>query len=125
MVKVMELVNCRPGMSRADFVKYYEEVHAPLALRLLPPFAKYARNYVAVSIEGQEPEFDCVTEMWYESPRAAQAVTDALGGSDATTGYQTEIGRIMRDDEERFMDRSQLVSFVVDERISRMVQPGA
>lgn len=118
MLKTVELIKRKPGMSRADFIKYYEEVHAPLSLRLLPSFARYVRNYPVAPLEGGEPEFDCITEIWFESRKAAQAVTDALGGSDVNTGYQTEIGRIFRDDEERFQDRGRRVSFVVDERIS-------
>lgn len=92
----------------------------PLSLKVLPPFAKYVRNYPVTLIEGEEPEFDCITEIWYESRKAAQAVTDALGRSDVTSGYQTDIGRIFRDDEERFMDRGRRVSLVVDERMSEI-----
>lgn len=119
-MKIVEFIRRKPGMSRADFARYYEEIHAPLSLKLLPPFAKYVRNYPLSTVEGEEPEFDCITEIWFESPRAAQAVTDALGGSDVTSGYQTEIGRIFRDDEERFMDRGRRFSLVVDERTSRI-----
>lgn len=118
MIKVMMLVKRKPGMSREEFVRHYEEVHAPLSLKLLPYYAKYVRNHFVRTIEGGEPEFDCITEFWFEDAKTARALTDALGGSDVDGGYGTELGRIFHDDEERFIDRSTRVSFIVDERVS-------
>ena len=121
VVKVMMFVKRKPGLSREEFRKYYEEVHAPLSMKHLAPYyARYARNYISHSIEGEEPDFDCVTEIWFKDGRTAQALTDALGGSDTGSGYVTVLGRIFHDDEERFMDRSRRVSFTVTEEDSDM-----
>ncbi len=119
MIKIIEFVKRKAGLSPEEFRKYYEEVHAPLAVKHLGQYyAKYTRNYVERSIEGEVPQFDCVTEMWFNDGRAAQALLRALGGSGASNGYQTELGRVFREDEERFMDRARLTAFTVIEENS-------
>jgi len=120
MIKVMMLVKRKEGISHEEFVRHYEEVHAPLSLELLPRYRKYVRNHIIGTIEGEEPDFDCITEIWFDNPEAAQAVTKALGGSDVLDGYTTEIGQIFCNDEAKFMDRSKRVSFLVDERASNL-----
>ena len=46
MVKVMFLVKSKPGLSREEFCRHYEEAHVPLALKYFPTFKRYVRNYV-------------------------------------------------------------------------------
>jgi uncharacterized protein (TIGR02118 family) len=120
MIKVMTFIKRKEGLSQEEFVRHYEEVHAPLALKLLPHPKKYVRNHIVATTDGGEPGFDCISEFWYDSAEAAQAVTDVLGAVDVASGYTTEIGRIFREDEERFMDRSKRFSCVVDERVSHL-----
>ena len=110
MVKVIVLIKRKPGLSRGEFVRYYEEVHAPLALRCLPYIKRYVRNHIIPPPGVKEPEFDCVTEEWYED-------NDALNA--AGNLYHSSAGQAILDDELRFMDRSKMVSFVVDEKVSR------
>ena len=113
MIKSMTLIKRKPGLSREEFIQHYEEVHAPLALKHFPTFTRYARNYVITLPGAEEPDFDCITEIWFDDIEGAMAVTEVLGD------YNTEIGRIFLDDEERFMDRGSRVSFLVDERVSK------
>ncbi len=113
MIKSMTLIKRKPGLSREEFIKHYEEVHAPLALKHFPTFKRYVRNYVITLPGAEEPEFDCITEIWFGDIEGAMAVTEALGD------YKTEIGRVFLDDEEKFMDRGSRVSFLVDERVSK------
>ena len=113
MIKSMTLIKRKPGLSREEFIQHYEEVHAPLALKHFPTFKRYVRNYVIALPGTEEPDFDCITEFWFEDIEGAMAVTEALGD------YKTEIGRIFLDDEEKFMDRGSRVSFLVDERVSK------
>ena len=120
MIKVMTFIKKKKGITQDEFIRYYEEVHAPLALKLLPHPKKYVRNHIVATTEGGGPGFDCISEFWYDSPEAAQTVTDVLGGVDVTSGYTTEIGRIFREDEEKFMDRRKRFSCVVEERISNL-----
>jgi uncharacterized protein (TIGR02118 family) len=113
MIKSMTLIKRKPGLSREEFIQHYEEVHAPLALKHFPTFARYARNYVITLPDAEEPDFDCITEIWFDDIEGAMAATEALGD------YKTEIGRIFLDDEEKFMDRGSRVSLLVDERVSK------
>ncbi len=113
MIKSITLIKRKPGLSREEFIKHYEEVHAPLALKHFPTFKRYLRNYVITPPGAEELDFDCITEIWFENMEGSKAVTDALGG------YTTEIGKIFHDDEERFMDRDSRVSFLVEEKVSK------
>jgi len=113
MIKSMTLIKRKPGLSREEFITHYEEVHAPLALKHFPTFKRYVRNYVIAPPDAEEPDFDCITEIWFDDIEGAMAVTEALGD------YKTEVGRIFLDDEEKFMDRGSRVSFLVDERVSK------
>jgi hypothetical protein len=43
--KVIALLKKRDGLSRADFIAYYEAHHAPLILSLFPQITGYRRNF--------------------------------------------------------------------------------
>ena len=121
MLKSVELIRRKPGLSREEFRRYYEEVHAPLAVKHFGQYyARYVRSYVGHHVRGEEPQFDCITEIWFKDARAAQALVDDLGGSGGSDEYTTELGRVFREDEERFMDRTTLVAFMVREDISAL-----
>jgi len=113
MIKSIALIKRKPGLSREEFIKHYEEVHAPLALKHFPTFKRYVRNYVITVPGTEEPDFDCITEFWFDDIEGAMAVTEALGD------YKTEIGKIFLDDEEKFQDRGRTRTFLVDERVSK------
>ena len=112
MIKSMALIKRKPGLSMEEFIQHYEEVHAPLALKLLPAFKRYVRNYVINAPGAEEADFDCITEFWFDDIEGALAVTEALGD------YKTEIGKIFLEDEEKFQDRGKTRTFLVDERVS-------
>ena len=110
MIKMVSLIRRKPGLSREEFVKHYEEVHAPLALKCFPTFKRYVRNHIIIPAGGEEPEFDCITELWYDDMQGHQAVIDF---------YQSEAGQPIRDDEVAFMDNSKTMSFFVEEKVSK------
>ncbi len=108
MVKEMLLIKRREGLSREEFSRQYEEVHAPLILKHCPTIKRYVRNYIATTLGAEEPDFDCITEVWYEDIEGFRA----LGKF-----YNSEAGKVIRDSEEGFMDRSKLVVLLVDEKV--------
>lgn len=110
MVKAIALVKRKPGLSRDEFVKHYEEVHAPLALRHLPAVERYVRNHITSSLGSGEPEFDCVTELWF---------TDMEGYKAMWHFWSSDAGRVIRDNEDSFLDRSKSLFFLVDEKVSK------
>ena len=79
MIKAIGLIKRKPGLSREEFVKHYEEVHAPLALKYFPTIKRYVRNHIITPSGAEEPQFDCITEFWYDDMEGYQAVLNALG----------------------------------------------
>ncbi len=113
MVKGVALIKRKPGLSPEEFRKHYEEVHAPLIRKSFPSLKRYARNFVNAapfSRGAGEPEFDCITEMWFDDMQGFQAMVDAWGG---------EAGRAIANDERRFLDRTKTVYLIVEEVVSK------
>jgi uncharacterized protein (TIGR02118 family) len=109
MVKAVALITRKSGISREEFAKHYEEVHAPLALKHLPMIKRYLRNHV-IDIPGAEgPDFDCVTEFWLDSMEDALRVVEFV---------QSDAGQVIRDDEQKFLDTDKTVFFLADEKVS-------
>ncbi|WP_248833386.1 EthD domain-containing protein [Frankia sp. Mgl5] len=108
----------RPDLTMNEFVAYYEEKHVPLVSSLLPFHSDYRRNFAVEGAEhrtghmapGRATErlFDVMTELTYENEEMYRKVVDALAGM--------EVGRIIAEDEARFVDRSSIRTYIVDER---------
>ena len=115
MVKGLALLKRNPGLSPEEFRKHYEEVHAPLALKLVPTIRKYVRNHITTigfSPGAEEPEFDCITEQWFDNMDGFQAMMDIAA---------SETGRALREDMEKLLDSSKTVYLLVEEVASEIV----
>lgn len=110
MVKEILLIKRREGLSREEFSQQYEEVHAPLILKHCPTIKRYVRNYIASTLSAEKTDFDCITEVWYDDIEGFRA----LGKF-----YNSEAGKVIRDSEESFMNRSKLVVLLVAEKVSQ------
>ena len=110
MVKVMALVRRKPGLSPEEFLNHYEEVHAPLALKHFPTFKRYVRNHVITPPDAEEPEFNCITEIWF---------ADMEGFNAMGHFWASDAGKVIRDDEDRFIDGRKSLLFLVDEKVSK------
>ena len=99
MSKNIALLPRRSGLSRAQFRDYYESRHAPLAIGYFP-FTRYVRNHLA---DAEEPGFDTISEFWSEDLARLAAL------------METDVGALMRADEERFMERPQIRSGAAEE----------
>ena len=110
MIKVMMFARRKPGLTREEFRERYEAGHAPLAIRELKHLRRYVRNFVAPVRGLAEPDFDVVTEFWF----------DDWEGWRATSAFalDQETGRVLAEDEAVFMDRASMRFVVVDERLS-------
>lgn len=106
MIKSISFMKRKPGMSREEFMRYYEDVHAPQAVKIFK-MKRYVRNYVIVPPGAPEPDFDCLTEFWYETAEDARAALKLSKSPDGQT------------DEADFMDVGKMVFFQVEERISQ------
>jgi hypothetical protein len=106
-MKVIFLFKRKAGTTHEQFRNYYENNHSLLAVRLLPFFKSYTRNYIRQDggfkpaggpALGAAADFDVVTELVFESKADYDRMLKAL--EDPSIRNQ-----IIRD-EENFMDRS-------------------
>lgn len=68
MIKTMGLLKRKPGMSREDFIDYYETRHAPLAVEIQTTMKRYIRRYLSplvYPLTGTvlEPAYEVLTEV--------------------------------------------------------------
>jgi len=111
MIKIVALLKRRAGLTPAEFTEYYEQRHAPLFARVIPPeveqvIVHYAQNH-AVALGGGAPAWDCVTEIGFR---------DLAGMRVWSAWYRGPRGAVLREDEETFMDTAARVVVVTDER---------
>jgi uncharacterized protein (TIGR02118 family) len=113
VIKIVALIKRRPDVTLEEFCRYYEQHHAPLFARSLPPdvadaIKHYVQNHaLRLGRSSTDPPYDCVTEIGFD---------DLAGMERWTNWYLGEEGKVLRDDEENFMDPSKRVVIVTDER---------
>jgi len=122
MIKLIALLKKKAGMSREDFIAYYEMRHAPLALQITAMGHDYRRNYTRTArVEGKEvstaPEYDVITEVWFQDQKAYEQFSASMQVRDIRAQIVT--------DEEQFLDRSASRIFIVDEYITETPRPRA
>jgi len=115
MIKTIAFLKCKAGLSREEFIRYYETRHAPLILSIAPQVCDYRRNFLVregaiVAGGATPPDFDCVTELWYPDRVAFEAAMAAF--TDPANAKR------IADDEEYVFDRSHTQFFVVEEHRS-------
>jgi uncharacterized protein (TIGR02118 family) len=114
MIKLVAILKRKPGMTLEEFSAYYFEKHAPLARRVIPPevaagIRHYVQNHALRLGRGtSEPPCDCVTEIGFDDLAALQRWSAWYGGPD---------GKVLRDDEENFMDLGARVVVVTEVRV--------
>jgi hypothetical protein len=67
MIKLVTLLKRRPGMSKADFIAYYEAHHRRIGEQVLSGYAvRYVRRYLepADGVD-QTQDFDVSMEIWF------------------------------------------------------------
>ena len=111
MIKIVALIPRRADLSLEAFREYYEQRHAPLFRRVIPPevsdaITHYVQNHAVRLGDGtEEPAFACVTEIGFEN----------LDGMRLwSRWYLGDEGKVLRDDEEHFMDPRQRVVIVTE-----------
>jgi len=112
MIKITMLVRRKNGMDVQAFRDHYEQVHAPLAQSLFPTLRAYARSYPDATLAGEAPAFDAITELWFD---------DEAGWHACAAVAQSEAGKVLQADEEKFIDRSATVALLVSQHGSLVV----
>lgn len=115
MIKLITLLKRRPGMSREDFIAYYETNHARIGEKVLRGAAvHYVRRYLQpLGPEAPEPPFDVVMEIWFPDRETLDRRMGALVSDPV-------IAAEIAEDEEKLFDRSSIVSFIADEHVSAL-----
>ena len=67
MIKRFVILRRRADMPRAEFWRYWEEVHGRLIAKL-PGLRRYVQYHVrSERLDNAEPEIDGIAELWFES----------------------------------------------------------
>ena len=119
-IKAIALLKRKTGLSKAEFIDYYEAQHAPLITSLFPTITAYRRNYTdfegAFAYSDAAPlDFDVVTEIEF-ADRAGYDDMLARAADPAT-------GQTIAEDEEHFLNRSHTRMFVTETRSSAVGLP--
>lgn len=123
-IKIVGMLSRRPGMSRAEFIDYYEQNHARLACEHIrkdgrPLFAAYSRTFPTpngvmrhdyMNAPPMPMEFDVITQMWFWNEEDHRAFGELLA--------DPQVGALFTADEEKLFDRSRMYGFAVDEYVT-------
>ena len=113
-VTVITLLKRREGMSKADFIAYYEDHHRRIGERVLAGYAtRYVRRFLH-PLDGADQTCDADVVMEIDFPDAATRDACFAALADPATAA------MIAEDEERLFDRSRIRSFSVEERASAM-----
>ena len=119
MIKMLFLLTAKPGMPREDFIARYESDHVAVSMATVPFYHEYRRNFllpdsmVAVSHvgpEAQRPQFDVITQLWFENQAAVDAMQQEMSETDA--------GELIAEDERHQFDRTRMLMVVAEEYIT-------
>lgn len=71
MQKLVFVLQLRKDMSREETLRYWREVHGPIASKI-PGLRKYVQDHATAAPEG-DLEFDGIAELWFDSQQALQS----------------------------------------------------
>jgi len=116
-VKIVTLLKRKAGMSREDFVRYYESRHAVLATEVVPGLTDYRRMYIdpgrpAFGMPADSPGFDVITTLVFADAAAYEHAFQTLARAD--------IAQRIAADEEHLFDRTCIKAYIVDEYVSEL-----
>lgn len=113
-VTLITLLKRRPGMSKADFIAYYEAHHRLIGEKVLGGYAtRYIRRFLHPT-DGEDRHEDPDVVMEIDFPDAA--TRDACFAAMGDAAVMAEIVA----DEEKLFDRDRIRTFAVEERASAM-----
>lgn len=113
-VTVITLLKRREGMSKGDFIAYYEEHHRRIGEQVLAGCAtRYVRRFLH-PMDGTDRHEDADVVMEIDFPDAATRDACFAALADPATAA------MIAEDEARLFDRSRIRSFTVEEHASAM-----
>lgn len=115
--KILLFMKRRPGMSRDEFMRYYEDRHVPLALRYANGMTAYKRTFLQAQAhfetgECSELDFDVITELSFDDEKTFAGTLKYL----ATSPMPDEV----IEDEKQLFDRSSFRVATCTEFVTRL-----
>ena len=112
MIKIIAMVKRKSGITAEEFSRYWYEKHAPFGFKVIPEGVlsmqkRYVQNY-SLKLGRREPPFDGVAEICFDDMESFRKWND---------WYFSDDGKALRDDEENFMDKSQTIVVIAEERV--------
>lgn len=116
MIKLIALIRKKNNVSEKEFKEYYENIHAPLIIKIFPSLKGYTRNYLLESnlLHGEfslEPQkhyssYNVITELSFDDEDGLNQFFEISS--------KEEIIKIIREDEENFLDSKKTIMYRVD-----------
>jgi len=107
MLKLVYCFRKRPGMSDAEFARYFREVHAPIGARI-PGLRRLVQSLAVgdplASLDSGPPDFDAMAELWFDD-------WESLAAARGSAEWAASIA-----DEVNFIDHEHVACFVSEER---------
>lgn len=111
MVKLMAMLKRKEGMPAERFSRYWYEEHGPMAVRVIPAsvrIRRYVQNHALLLPRVGDTRFDGIVEFCLEG------MDDV---NEWMAFYASDAGKVIRDDEIRFIDVKEMVVLMVEERV--------
>ena len=103
MVKIIYCITKKPGLSDAEFHRYWKDVHGPIAARI-PSVRRYVQSHMIPGGNEIRPaDYDGVAELWFDD---IEALLAAAFSPEAMAAIE---------DEKHFIDHSHTAFFVAEE----------
>ncbi|MFC2040228.1 EthD domain-containing protein [Chloroflexota bacterium] len=113
-IKYFAILKKRSGLTQEEFFRYWKEVHAPLAMSIIPAFKKGIQKYVqyhAISMPGFESEIDGIVELTFDDLETLQ---------NYLAWRKTEAAKPLLEDEIKFQEKQKgKVLFWAEEHIMK------
>ena len=106
MIKTIELVKKKQGLSLDEFSRHWKEKWAPLFVRSVPGVRRYVQN-VPLRLSDKEPAYDGIAEIWWDDLQAFREARQQLQSS----------GEDVRGNLDAFLELRELVIVFVAERV--------
>lgn len=109
MIKSFSMIKRKSDLTQDKFLQYWRETHGPLAAKAVPGFRKYIQWHpVKVSGPGVQVPIDGIAEFWWDNLESLE---------NYLSWRQSEEARVLKQDEEKFIDTSQLAKFYGKEHV--------
>jgi hypothetical protein len=111
VVKLMAMLKRKDGMPAEQFSRYWYEEHGPMAVSVIPAsvrIRRYVQNHGLIVPGVGDPCFDGIVEFCLEGMDAVNAWINF---------YASDAGKVIRDDEIRFIDVNEMIVLMVEEAV--------